>query len=124
MITPRTAIMTGASPGIGASWENPARRREYDVVATSRSMGKIRSSRVRKQLALVDGVRCGRADTTKTMAGTTACERWGDIDTLVNNASVTYPSHFLITAPEDIGRLLRLTYGFIYLSQLVVEHRC
>ncbi len=118
MKTPRTAIVTGASQGIGACVVKTLLEREYNVVATSRSMGKS-EFQGSKQLALVDGD-IGEASTAKTIAETTV-ERFGGIDTLVNNAGIYFTKPFPDYSTEDIGKLFSTNlYGFIYLSQLVV----
>ncbi len=118
MKTPRTAIVTGASQGIGACLVKTLLERGYNVLATSRSMEKS-GFRASTQLALVDGD-IGEASTAKTIAETTV-ERFGGIDTLVNNAGLFFTKPFLEYTTEDIGKLFSTNlYGFVYLSQLVV----
>ncbi len=118
MTTPRTAIVTGASQGIGACLVNTFIERGYTVVATSRSMEKS-GFHASKQLALVDGD-IGEASTAKKIAET-AVERFGGIDTLVNNAGIYFIKPFSEYTAEDIGKLFSTNlYGFVYLSQLVV----
>jgi NAD(P)-dependent dehydrogenase (short-subunit alcohol dehydrogenase family) len=119
MTTQRTAIVTGASQGIGACLVKTFVERGYNVVATSRSMEKS-GFQVSKRLALVDGD-IGEASTAKTIAETSV-ERFGGIDTLVNNAGVFFTKPFTEYTSEDIGKLFSTNlYGFIYLSQLVIE---
>jgi NAD(P)-dependent dehydrogenase (short-subunit alcohol dehydrogenase family) len=118
MIGPRTAIVTGASQGIGACLVTTLLERGYNVVATSRSMEKS-GFQASKQLALVDGD-IGEASTAKTIAATTV-ERFGGIDTLVNNAGIYITKPFPDYTPEDIAKLFSTNlYGFVYLSQRVV----
>ena len=118
MKTPRTAIETGASQGIGACLVKTLLERRYHVVATSRRMEKF-GFQASQQLALVDGD-IGEASTAKKIAETTV-ERFGGIDTLVNNAGVYFTKPFTEYTSEDIGKLFSTNlYGFIYLSQLVV----
>jgi len=119
MITQRTAIVTGASQGIGACLVKTFVERGYNVVATSRSMEKS-GFQASNQLALVDGD-IGEASTAKKIAETTV-ERFGGIDTLVNNAGVFFTKPFPEYTSEDIGKLFSTNlYGFVYLSQLVIE---
>jgi NAD(P)-dependent dehydrogenase (short-subunit alcohol dehydrogenase family) len=74
-----------------------------------------------KQLALVDGD-IGDASTAKAIAET-AVERFGGIDTLVNNAGIYFTKPFPDYTSQDIARLFATNlYGFIYLSQRVVAH--
>jgi NAD(P)-dependent dehydrogenase (short-subunit alcohol dehydrogenase family) len=118
MKTPRTAIVTGASQGIGACLVRTLLERGYNVVATSRSMEKS-GFQGSKQLALVDGD-IGEASTAKTIAETTV-KRFGGIDLLVNNAGIYFIKPFPEYSAEDIGKLFSTNlYGFIYLSQRVV----
>jgi NAD(P)-dependent dehydrogenase (short-subunit alcohol dehydrogenase family) len=118
MKTPKTAIVTGASRGIGACLVTTFLERGYNVVATARSMEKP-GFQASKQLALVDGD-IGEASTAKKIAET-AVERFGGIDTLVNNAGIFFTKPFPEYTTEDIGKLFSTNlYGFVYLSQLVV----
>src|SRR5260221_2849332 len=114
----KTAIVTGASEGIGACLVKTLLERRYNVVATARSMAKS-GFQASKQLALVDGD-IGEASTAKQIAET-AVERFDNIDTLVNNAGIYFIKPFPAYTTEDIGKLFSTNlYGFIYLSQLVV----
>jgi NAD(P)-dependent dehydrogenase (short-subunit alcohol dehydrogenase family) len=118
MKMPRTAIVTGASQGIGACLVKTLLERGYNVVATSRSMEKS-GFQASKQLALVDGD-IGEASTAETIAATTV-ERFGGIDTLVNNAGIYVTKPFPDYTSEDIAKLFSTNlYGFVYLSQRVV----
>jgi NAD(P)-dependent dehydrogenase (short-subunit alcohol dehydrogenase family) len=118
MNTPRTAIVTGASQGIGACLVKCFLARGYNVVATSRSMEKS-GFQASKQLALVVGD-IGEASTAKTIAETTI-ERFGGIDTLVNNAGIYVTKPFPDYTSEDVAKLFSTNlYGFVYLSQYVV----
>jgi NAD(P)-dependent dehydrogenase (short-subunit alcohol dehydrogenase family) len=118
MSMPRTAVVTGASQGIGASLVQTLLAREYQVVATARSMASS-GFHASKQLALVDGD-IGEASTAKHIVET-AIEQFGGIDTLVNNAGIYFPKPFPEYTPEDVGRLFATNlYGIIYLSQLTI----
>jgi len=119
MQTQRTAIVTGASQGIGACLVTTFLERGYQVVATSRSMGKS-GFQASKQLALVDGD-IGEASTAKTIAEA-AIEKFGGIDTLVNNAGIYFGKPFVEYTPEDLRRFVSTNLeGFFYLSQLAVR---
>jgi NAD(P)-dependent dehydrogenase (short-subunit alcohol dehydrogenase family) len=114
MDTRKTAIVTGASQGIGACLVKTFVERGYNAVATSRSMEKS-GFQVSKQLALVDGD-IGEASAAKKIAET-AVERFGGIDTLVNYAGIYFIKPFTDYTAEDIGRLFSTNlYGFVYLS--------
>jgi short-subunit dehydrogenase len=65
MKTPKTVIVTGASQGIGACLVKTFLEREYQVVATARSMEQS-GFQASKQLALVDDD-IGEASTAKNV---------------------------------------------------------
>src|SRR5258708_18810267 len=118
MKTQRTAIVTGASQGIGAGLVKSFVERGYNVVATARNMEKS-GFLASKELALVDGD-IGEASTARKIAET-AVERFSGIDTLVNNAGIYFTKPFPEYTTEDIGKLISTNlYGFVYLSQLAV----
>src|SRR5579859_4422108 len=119
MKTQKTAIVTGASQGIGACLVKTFLERGYNVVATSRSMEKS-GLQASKQLALVDGD-IGEASTARSIAEA-AIEPFGGIDTLVNNAGIFLTRPFTDYTTEDFRRLVSTNLdGFIYLSQLAVR---
>jgi NAD(P)-dependent dehydrogenase (short-subunit alcohol dehydrogenase family) len=118
MKTRKTVIVTGASQGIGACLVKTFLERGYNVVATARSMEKS-GFQASEQLALVEGD-IGEASAAKTIAETTI-ERFGGIDTLVNNAGIFFTKPFPDYTTEDAKKLFSTNlYGFIYLSQRVV----
>ena len=114
----RTAIVTGASQGIGACLVTTFLERGYNVVATARSMEKS-GFQASNQLAFVDGD-IGEASTAKNVAETTV-ERFDGIDVLVNNAGIFFTKPFPDYTTEDARKLFSTNlYGFVYLGQLVV----
>ena len=118
MKTQRTVVVTGASQGIGARLVKTFLERGYNVVATARSMDKS-GFQASNQLALVDGD-IGEASAAKSIAET-AIERFGGIDTLVNNAGIFFTKPFPDYTTEDAKKLFSTNlYGFVYLGQLVV----
>src|SRR5262249_31234309 len=80
--TQRVAIITGASQGIGAGLVTGYRGLGFRVVATSRSIAPSKDEQV---LTIAGDIR-ERATAQKTVAA--AKERFGRIDTLVNNAGI------------------------------------
>jgi NAD(P)-dependent dehydrogenase (short-subunit alcohol dehydrogenase family) len=119
MKTQHTAIVTGASQGIGACLVKTFAARGYQVVATARHMEKS-GFHASKQLALVDGD-IGEASTARHIVDT-AIEHFGSIDTLVNNAGIFFAKPFPDYTPEDVMRLVSTNLdGFLYLTQLVVR---
>ncbi|MEK1932635.1 MAG: SDR family oxidoreductase [Pararhizobium sp.] len=120
MQSPKTAIITGASQGIGAGLVNAFVERGYNVVATSRQVSASDTFRASSQLARVDGD-IGDPQTA-TRVAETAIGRFGTIDALVNNAGIFFTKPFVDYTLEDFRRLSSTNLeGFIHLTQLVVK---
>lgn len=118
--TQKTAIVTGASQGIGAGLVEAFLKRDYDVVANSRNITKANPFTASPHLALVDGD-IGDPRTAKKIVET-AVSRFGRIDVLVNNAGILIPKPFTEYTTEDFNALVSTTLaGFLYISQLSVR---
>jgi NAD(P)-dependent dehydrogenase (short-subunit alcohol dehydrogenase family) len=120
MATRKTAIVTGASQGIGAGLAEAFLKQGYNVVANSRHITKSNSFAASASLALVDGDIGNRSTAAKIVD--TAVSQFGRIDVLVNNAGVFIPKVFTEYTPEDFDTLVSTTLaGFLYVSQLAVK---
>jgi NAD(P)-dependent dehydrogenase (short-subunit alcohol dehydrogenase family) len=118
--TQKTAIVTGASQGIGAGLVEAFLQRSYNVVANSRHITKANPFPPWANLALVDGD-IGRPETAANLVQT-AVSRFGRIDVLVNNAGIFIPKSFTEYTTEDFNALVSTTLaGFLYVSQLSVK---
>jgi NAD(P)-dependent dehydrogenase (short-subunit alcohol dehydrogenase family) len=118
--TQKTAIVTGASQGIGAGLVEAFLKRGFNVVANSRSITKTNPFQASPNLALVDGD-IGDPKTAAKIADT-AVSRFGRIDVLINNAGVFIPKSFTEYTTEDFNALISTTLaGFLYISQLSVK---
>ena len=118
MVSNKTAIVTGASQGIGAAVAQAFLGRGYNVVATSRSVSKAGFA-PSPNLALVDGD-IGQAATAADVAQT-AISKFGSIDTLVNNAGVFLVKPFTDYTAEDFRSLVSTNLeGFFFITQLAV----
>jgi NAD(P)-dependent dehydrogenase (short-subunit alcohol dehydrogenase family) len=118
--TGKTAIVTGASRGIGAGLVEAFLKRGYNVVATSRNITTANPFAVAANVALVDGD-IGHPDTAATIVDT-AISRFGRIDVLINSAGVFIPKPFLEYTTEDFNTLVSTTLaGFLYVSQLTIK---
>src|ERR1700758_3868118 len=118
--TSKTAIITGASRGIGAGLVEAFLERGYNVVANSRNITKTNPFEPSPNLALIDGD-IGDPSTAATVVDT-AVSRFGRIDVLVNNAGVLIPKPFTDYTTEDFNTLVSTTLaGFLYVSQLTVK---
>src|SRR5499425_1319507 len=118
--TTKTAIVTGASRGIGAGLVEAFLKRGYNVVANSRNITTANPFEAATNVALVDGD-IGYPGTA-AMIVDTAISRFGRIDVLVNNANVFIPKPFLEYTTEDFNTLVSTTLaGFLYVSQLTIK---
>ncbi len=112
----RVAVITGASQGIGAALVQAFRSRGYAVVANSRSIKTIDDPNV----ATVQG---DVADpNTAKLALAQALERFGRVDTLVNNAGMFMAKPFTAYSNEDYAVYLATNVtGFFHMTQRAIE---
>jgi NAD(P)-dependent dehydrogenase (short-subunit alcohol dehydrogenase family) len=116
----KTAIVTGASQGIGAGLVEAFLKRGYNVVANSRNILNSSPFPVSANLALVGGD-IGDPNTAANIVET-ALSRFGRIDVLINNAGIFIPKPFTEYTTEDFNALISTTLaGFLYVSQLSVK---
>jgi NAD(P)-dependent dehydrogenase (short-subunit alcohol dehydrogenase family) len=115
----RTAIVTGASQGIGAGVSRAFIDRGYNVVANA--LDFERSTLVPDgQLALVEG-NIGQLATAVKIAETAIAE-FGSIDVVVNNAGIFFTKPFTDYTPDDFRRLSETNLeGYLYITQLAVK---
>jgi hypothetical protein len=114
----KTAIITGASGGIGAGLVEGFLREGYNVVATSREANrKLTSS---SSLILLDGD-IGEQQTA-AHAVEAAISNFGAIDVLVNNAGIFLTKPFIDFTTEDFEALVSTNLlGFFYITQRTVS---
>jgi len=118
--TQKTAIVTGASQGIGAGLVDAFLKRGYSVVANSRNIAKTNPFPASPNLALVGGD-IGDPKTAAKIVET-AVSRFGRIDSLINNAGIFIPKPFIEYTTEDFNALVSTVLaGFFYISQLSVK---
>jgi NAD(P)-dependent dehydrogenase (short-subunit alcohol dehydrogenase family) len=118
--TQKTAIVTGASQGIGAGLVEAFLKRGYNVVANSRGITRTNPFPASSSLALVDGD-IGEPKTAADLAET-AVSRFGRIDSLINNAGIFIPKPFIEYTTEEFNALVSTTLaGFLYITQLSVK---
>lgn len=117
---PKTAIVTGASQGIGAGLVEAFLKRGYNVVANSRHITRTNPFSVSANVALVDGDIGDR--TTAARIVDTAVSKFGRVDVLINNAGIFMTKAFTEYTTEDFDTLVDTTLaGFLYVSQLAVK---
>src|SRR6202453_4271982 len=114
----KTAIITGASGGIGAGLVERFLEEGYNVVATSRDANeKLTPS---ASLVLVDGD-IGRQETASD-AVEAAISSFGTIDVLVNNAGIFLTKPFTEFTIEDFNALVSTNLlGFFLITQRAVN---
>jgi NAD(P)-dependent dehydrogenase (short-subunit alcohol dehydrogenase family) len=118
--TQKTAIVTGASQGIGAGLVEAFIKRGYNVLANSRRITQANRFVASDNLALVDGD-IGESSTAAKIVDT-AIARFGRIDVLLNNAGIFIPKPFTEYTAEDFDALVSTTLaGFLYTTQLSVK---
>src|SRR3954468_22010081 len=116
----KTAIVTGASQGIGAGIVKGFVERGFNVVANSRKVTQSVEVTASDHVALVDGNIGDPATAAKIVA--TALSRFKSIDALVNNAGIFFTKPFTDYAAEDFKVLFSTNVeGFLYVTQLAVK---
>src|SRR5215469_2399728 len=119
MASKMTAIVTGASQGIGAAVVQAFLDRGYNVVATSRSVSKAGFA-PSPNLALVDGD-IGQASTAELVAQT-ATGKFGSINHVVNNAGIFAAKPFIDYTVDEFRRFVSTNLeGFIFITQRAVK---
>src|SRR5262249_23694017 len=110
----KVAVITGASRGIGAALLRAYRDIGYHVVASSRSFGKSHDPST--PAISGDIVSANTADLIVELA----MERFGRIDTLINNAGVFIAKPFTEYSEADFATMVGVNLaGFFHLTQRV-----
>lgn len=116
----KVVVITGASKGIGAQLLRGFRELGYGVVANSRSMSTSEAGGDEMILA-VDGDVASPDTAERIISG--AMQRFGRIDTLVNNAGVFIPKPFVDYSESDFATMIGVNlHGFFHLSRRVASH--
>lgn len=113
----KTAIVTGASKGVGLATVKRLSENGYKVIAVSRNLSKVSE-------LISDNVEVYQLDVTDSKAIEGFFERYKDItlDLLVNNAGGgSAPTNIIHETPENFRRAYDINVtGPMYLSQLFV----
>lgn len=115
-----TAIVTGASSGIGLGLTKALLNDGYRVVANARRATAARTLEPSSNLILVDG---DVADPETAASLTrTAVERFGSLDLLVNNAGIFIAKAFTDTGVDDFQKLVATNLtGFFHVTQPAIR---
>ena len=112
---PRVAIITGGSRGIGAGLVQGYRQRGWAVVASARTI----EAQADPGIVTVGGDVAEPATAERIVQ--TALERFGQVDTLVNNAGVYVSKPFTEYSAADYARVTGVNLaGFFWLTQLAI----
>jgi NAD(P)-dependent dehydrogenase (short-subunit alcohol dehydrogenase family) len=113
----KVAIVTGASQGIGAGIAAGFLGLGYRVVAASRSISPSHAADVHTVQGDISQVETAQRIVEETL------ERFGRIDTLVNNAGIFIGKPFLEYTYDDFAAMTAVNLdGFFHLTQRVVRH--
>jgi NAD(P)-dependent dehydrogenase (short-subunit alcohol dehydrogenase family) len=116
----KTAIVTGASQGIGAGIVKAFVERGFNVVANSRQVTHSSEVESSDRVALVDG-HIGESATAAKIVET-ALSRFKSIDVLVNNAGIFFTKPFTDYTADDFKSLVATNIeGFLYVTQLTIK---
>jgi NAD(P)-dependent dehydrogenase (short-subunit alcohol dehydrogenase family) len=114
----KTAIVTGASRGIGAGLVSSLLQRGYCVVANSRNITSVNPTSAK--LALVAGDIADPSTAAKIAAA--AVSQFGRIDVLVNSAGLNVRTDFTDYTPADLRSLVAVNIQrFLFITQLAVK---
>ena len=113
----KVAIITGASQGIGAGLTKAYRELGYAVIATARSIGPSEDAGI----VAVEGD-LADPDTAQRVVDA-AIERFGRIDTLINNAGIYIGKPFTDYTLEDFNALIAVNLaGFFHITTRTIKH--
>ncbi|MGY0057189.1 SDR family NAD(P)-dependent oxidoreductase [Streptomyces sp. LZ34] len=112
----KVAVITGASQGIGAALADAYRKLGYAVVATSRAIPASPDTGI----LTVQGDIADPATAERVIAA--GMERFGRVDTLVNNAGIFVAKPFTDYTPADYAAVTGINLaGFFRITQLAIE---
>jgi NAD(P)-dependent dehydrogenase (short-subunit alcohol dehydrogenase family) len=116
----KTAIVTGASQGIGAGIVKEFVDRGFNVVANSRKMTQSTEVAASEHVALVDGDIGESATAAKIVE--TALSRFKSIEVVINNAGIFFTKRFTDYTADDFKSLVSTNLeGFLYITQLAIK---
>ncbi|EJM71559.1 dehydrogenase of unknown specificity, short-chain alcohol dehydrogenase [Pseudomonas sp. GM50] len=111
----KVIVITGASQGLGAGMVKAFRELDYKIVATSRSIQPSTDPDILTVAGDIGDPAVARRVIRE------AIERFGRIDTLVNNAGIFVAKPFTAYTHEDYAAVLSVNLnGFFYITQLAI----
>ena len=117
----QTALITGASSGIGLGLTRGFLDAGFQVVANSRHLTSAGTLTASENLLLVDGD-VGEPSTARDLVRS-AEQRFGTIDVLINNAGIFVPKPFTEYTAEDFASVVATNLaGFFYVTQEAIRN--
>jgi short-subunit dehydrogenase len=107
----RTALVTGASTGIGAVYADRLARRGHDLILVARDVGRMQALAAKLRAETGRTIEVLPADLTHGEDLARIEKRLADdarIGMLVNNAGMSLPGGFLDNGPAELDKLLAL----------------
>lgn len=125
MTTKKSAIVTGASSGLGPAIAKSLLEKGYRLLLTGRDKQKLEHQA--SQLSSSESIRIVAADVSLEVSRHSIIEEalthFGRIDALVNNAGIFSTKPFLEVSEADLDRYLDTNLkGTYFLSQGVIPH--
>lgn len=115
----QTAIVTGASSGIGLGVTRALLERGYRVVGNSRTISISKELKASADLVLVDGDISKKETAIKVAEA--AIRHFDRIDLLFNGAGIYIPKPFTEYTPEDFEAMISTNVaGYFFITQQVV----
>ena len=121
-----TALITGASQGIGKATALIFARNGYDLIITARSQDKLESiaeeiRNLGRQVLAVPGDVSDRSAIESLV--NSGIEQYGAIDVLINNAGICMSAPMSETSIEDWERIINTNlWGYIYTINALLPH--
>ncbi len=114
----KTAVVTGASSGIGLALTQALLHAGWNVVATARTITQTQAPT--RNYIPIDGDIANSATADKVF--TTAKEEFGQVDLLINNAGIFVPKPFHEYTQEDYNRILGTNVtGAFHMTQRALQ---
>src|SRR5262245_7988729 len=125
MDTTKTAIVTGASSGIGLAIARALLDRGYAVIGNGRTLSRLKKAAealgAPDRFIAVEGD-IGRPEVAKRLFDV-ALERFGHVDLLVNNAGIFIAKPAAAYDVDEVEQMIGTNLkGFIYPSQHAAKH--
>lgn len=120
MTAKKTAIITGASSGIGLGLTTALVEHGYRIIANSRHITEAGTVTPSEDVILIDGDIADPNVARRIVE--TAVHRFGRVDLLVNNAGIFIQKPFTDYSTEDFERLVSTNLtGFLHVTQAAVR---